>query len=124
ELASMRQAREGFERGLDVTRAEAQGTTSGPGGGGVLVVVRARQPLDAAQVGRGELAALAPFRQEALAGEDRPAEGFELLPRRDADDAVVLRSHRQLAREEGALLLIDADDRAVGAAFGEEPALG
>jgi len=58
------------------------------------------------------------------ARENRPTEASELLPRGDADHLVIERAFGHLAGEEHPLGLVDPDDRAIGAALGEEPALG
>jgi hypothetical protein len=123
-LGAVRQAGEGGEAGLDRLRGEAERARHGVGGAGVLVVVAARQGEHRAQVERRDLAAAAPFGEKAAAGGDRPA-GGQLGGHRDGDDRLAgagLLAHD--VGEEAALGLVDADHRSLGAALGEEPALG
>ena len=122
-LRAVRQARIVVQPRLDRPRAQAQRPRRTPGAGGVLVIVLPRQPGDAAQVDRGHLPPLAMLRKPALRRRDLPARA--LRPgAAHADHPVVGRPLGQLPREERALRLVHADDRAVGPALGEEAALG
>ena len=123
-LAPVRQAREAAQRRLDLARGQSQCAAGGPGGTGILVVVRARQTRDAAQIDRGSLTPLAPFGQEPLAGKYRPAEAFQLLSRRNAYHAVIRRALAHPVGQIAPLGLVHADDGTVRAALREQPRLG
>ncbi len=120
----MRQAGKAVERLFDDLRPKPQRAHSGIGAAGILVVMRAGKPLDAAQVDRADLPRLAILRQEPLAREDRPARSGQLAVDRHPDHPIVARSLGQLPGQEPPFGLVHADHRAVGPTLGEKPALG
>ena len=104
--------------------ASRQRAGRGIGGAGVLVVMRARQSRHGAQVDGRDLAAFAPFAQEAFAREDEPSRALQFLGRRDADHPVIGGAFGELVGEILPFCLVDADHGTVGATFGEEAAFG
>ena len=107
-------------RALDLARSKAEAGGRGIGGGGVLVVVFARQAVTSR---RSMDATWRPLRYsgKALAAKtDQPK--VPVLSRRHADHPSSP-PHGHLVGPDSGPRVVDADDGAVGAAFGEEPAL-
>ena len=116
-LAAVRQAAETVKRRLDHPRGKAKRTAGGIGRACVLVVMRARQPLNAAQINRAHLFATAVFAQEPFFGKDLPAGAREFGLRTDADHPVITRPLAHLPGKETALGLVHSDYRTVWPAF-------
>ncbi len=93
-LAAMRQARIAVKGLLDHFGRNPQSTHGRIGATGILVIMRAGQARDGAQIDRACLPPFAIFRQPAFAREHIPSHTRQLLPRGDADHPPVCRTHR------------------------------
>ena len=122
-LAPMGQPFEAVKSGLDLFRRQPQRAAGAIGAGGILVVMRAGQAGDRAQIDGGNLPSLAHLRQPALARHQIPA-GTRQLGLRDTDHARIARPFGQLVCDILPLDLVHADHGAIRPTLRKKPPLG
>src|SRR5690606_23079824 len=89
-----------------------------------LMVMRAGQPFDWAQIDTARLPPFAILREKSLARKDLPPRPCQLLGDRNTNDAIIARAFAELTSEELPFGLVHTDDGAIWPAFGKEPPLG